>query len=310
MESFHDVCIQPLKPKVTKLYVNAFWNGFCDKTDANNIGIFETLFSKTKLGKLELVSNMMEADVLFESLFNSSKFNALDSINKKWKYTIYFTGEPYRTNQQHAYSVILDSEHSVANIVNFPIFVSYIETNQYLPRLLCRKPVTVVPPKFCCFIVSNGNSQPRVTMFHICSKYKQVDSYGGYNNNMGGTLKCGYHSQEYLDVLSQYKFIICFENTKKGTYITEKIVNPYLAGIIPVYWGTEYVKSIFNMDSMLYVENDSEPEMNRVLQKMIEMDNDDAKYLEMVNQPVFIIPHIYSEMFSLDKIVKEIDALL
>ena len=119
-----------------------------------------------------------------------------------------------------------------------------------------------------------------------------------------------YYTQAYLDFLSQYKFIICFENTKKGTYITEKLVNPYLAGIVPVYWGSEYVRSIFNIDSMLYVENDSEQEMERILQRMIELDNNDTKYLEMVNQPVFITPDTYNQMCSLDKIANEMDALL
>lgn len=310
MNPTHDIYIQPFEPKVTKMYINGFWTGFNDRTDANHIGIFETLFSKTKLGKIELVSNMMDADVLFESLFDSSKMDAIDSLGKKWKHTIYFTGEPYRTNTQNTYSVILDSEHTHGNVVNFPILVSYIETNQYLPRLLNRPIRTVVPPKFCCFIVSNGNSQPRVKMFEKCSKYKRVDSYGKYKNNMGGPLHCGYYTQDFLDVLSQYKFIICFENTKKGTYITEKIVNPYLAGIIPVYWGTDYAKSVLNMNSLLFLENDSDEEMERVLQKMIELDNDEAKYLEMANQPVFVTHDTYTQMFSLDKIANEIDALL
>jgi hypothetical protein len=34
---------------------------------------------------------------------------------------------------------------------------------------------------------------------------------------------------DFLNFISNYKFIICFENTKFETYLTEKIINPYLA---------------------------------------------------------------------------------
>ena len=46
-----------------------------------------------------------------------------------------------------------------------------------------------------------------------------------------------------LQVLSQYKYQICYENSNgvKG-YISEKIFDAFFAGCIPVYWGCEDVK--------------------------------------------------------------------
>ena len=39
------------------------------------------------------------------------------------------------------------------------------------------------------------------------------------------------------EVLSQYRFCLCFENMEMTGYITEKIFDCFYAGTIPVYWG-------------------------------------------------------------------------
>lgn len=46
-----------------------------------------------------------------------------------------------------------------------------------------------------------------------------------------------------LDILSQYKFCICYENCNniKG-YITEKIFDCFFANCIPIYWGAENIE--------------------------------------------------------------------
>lgn len=44
------------------------------------------------------------------------------------------------------------------------------------------------------------------------------------------------------DVLRRYKYSICFENfTGVNGYITEKIFDCFLAGVVPVYWGADNV---------------------------------------------------------------------
>ena len=35
-------------------------------------------------------------------------------------------------------------------------------------------------------------------------------------------------------------------------YVTEKIVNAFLAGSIPIYWGSRAVLEIFNPESFIY----------------------------------------------------------
>jgi hypothetical protein len=45
-----------------------------------------------------------------------------------------------------------------------------------------------------------------------------------------------------LDIISKYKFYLCFENLRMEGYITEKIFDCFYAGTIPIYWGGEDIE--------------------------------------------------------------------
>ena len=49
-----------------------------------------------------------------------------------------------------------------------------------------------------------------------------------------------------------YRFALAFESHDLPGYVTEKIVNAYLAGAVPVYWGTARVKEVFDSRSFLF----------------------------------------------------------
>jgi hypothetical protein len=55
-----------------------------------------------------------------------------------------------------------------------------------------------------------------------------------------------------LEVLNNYKFQICYENTGgiRG-YISEKIFDAFFAGCIPVYWGCEDISDYIPSDCLL-----------------------------------------------------------
>lgn len=264
------------------VYVNGFWNGFIEKTDANHIGFFERLFETTLLKKYELTTDLTRATVLLESVFARSLCRA-----KEWLYKIHFSGEPF--SGYHAdYDLYLGSEDNTGNKVSVPLSAVFLHSNNLLTELTMKRQRCDIPPKFCCFIVSNPNSEMRNKMFEYISMYKQVDSLGKYRNNTGCVIQYDYWTPEYRKVISQYKFIICFENTKKGTYVTEKLVNAYLAGTVPIYWGTEQSLEWFNPDSMIYLKGESHGDVMDVLNKLIKLDNDDTAYLKMLNAPVFV----------------------
>ena len=286
------------------IYINSFWSGFIDKTDANHIGFFEDILKKTKISNYKITNNIDEANILFESIFNDSLINY-----KEWKYKIHYSGEP-KSNNYLDYDIVLNSDETKNNVIDLPLFIYYMYgKNIKLVQLIERPKITIVPNNFCCFIVSNSKCEYRTKMFNLLNLYKKVDSYGKFSNNMGGYLKCNYWDEEFIQLISNYKFIICFENTKINTYITEKIINPFLANIIPIYWSTHHIKNMFNIDSILFLEDETDESYNNLINKIIELDNDDEKYLEYVNR-IKINNLNYWNNYTIDNIANQMDKLL
>eukprot|EP00614_Pseudopedinella_elastica_P011199 CAMPEP_0172605350 /NCGR_PEP_ID=MMETSP1068-20121228/25591_1 /TAXON_ID=35684 /ORGANISM="Pseudopedinella elastica, Strain CCMP716" /LENGTH=418 /DNA_ID=CAMNT_0013407727 /DNA_START=310 /DNA_END=1566 /DNA_ORIENTATION=+ len=62
-------------------------------------------------------------------------------------------------------------------------------------------------------------------------------------------------NETYLDrvveVYKAYRFVICFENSRIGGYVTEKIVSAFLAGSIPIYLGAPDIEAHFNPASFV-----------------------------------------------------------
>jgi hypothetical protein len=77
------------------------------------------------------------------------------------------------------------------------------------------------------------------------------------------------------------------ENTQYETGITEKIVHGMLSQIIPVYWGSPRIYDYFNKDRFLNLEKDDETTMSNLINKMIDIKNNNKKWLDIVNQKIF-----------------------
>lgn len=136
--------------------------------------------------------------------------------------------------------------------------------------------------KFCCFIVSNPECVERNTMFHRLHEKRHVDSYGRLFRN--SIMPYETRGPEYIQFISQYRFMICFENKKQDWYLTEKIYNAYAAGCIPIYWGCPQIKEILNEKAFLLLEDIHG--IDALVDRIIEIDEDEEKYLEIFNQPL------------------------
>jgi hypothetical protein len=106
----------------------------------------------------------------------------------------------------------------------------------------------------------------------------------------------GMHSTDnVIKEYSNYKFVIAMENKIDNGYITEKIINAFKSGAIPIYWGdSKIAKELFNEKAFVCV-NDFE-KLNDCADHIIELNNNQDKIIEMINEPVFknnIIPDIF-----------------
>ena len=137
--------------------------------------------------------------------------------------------------------------------------------------------------KFCSFVVSNSWGDPiRKRFFERLSRYKRVDSGGHWMNNVGGPVA------DKLDFCRGYKFNIAFENSIALGYTTEKIVQAYAANSVPIYYGNPNVGHDFNGQSMVYVKD--EDDIERAVEEIVRLDNDDAAYLSKCRAPCLMQP--------------------
>lgn len=136
--------------------------------------------------------------------------------------------------------------------------------------------------KFCNFIYSNNkwNDKIRNEFFDALSQYKRVDAGGKVNNNIGYSVKDKREFQE------QYKFSIAFENSRKNGYTTEKIINAFAAGTIPIYWGNPLIVKEFNAKAFINVFEYAS--LEDCVKRVAEIDQREDLYLQMQHEPIFV----------------------
>jgi hypothetical protein len=181
-----------------------------------------------------------------------------------------------------------------ARHLQVPFYVLYgqaasiVKKNDDAERIMAGK------TKFCSFVVRSHNprkNRNRLEFFQRLSRYKQVDSGGEFMNNIGGAIP-GYSAGK-IEFLKPYKFNIAFENGSFPGYTTEKIFEPMVSRCLPIYWGNPLIAEEFNPKSFLnYADFPSE---EALIEKIMELDKDDAQYLEYLRQPYFYKdePNIY-----------------
>jgi hypothetical protein len=58
-----------------------------------------------------------------------------------------------------------------------------------------------------------------------------------------------------IEGLRDYRFSIAMENSCSNTYYTEKILDCFLTGCIPIYWGTRRIMDIFNPNGVIMLKD-------------------------------------------------------
>lgn len=132
---------------------------------------------------------------------------------------------------------------------------------------------------FCNFIYSNGNAcSEREEFFDLLSTYKTVDSGGKFRNNIGGPVESKYEFQK------KYKFSIAFENSSTSGYTTEKILQAFSAGTIPIYWGNPNVGEDFNEKA--FINCHKYKNFEEVLEVIKKIDQDDELFMQYLREPI------------------------
>ncbi len=175
---------------------------------------------------------------------------------------------------------------------------------------------------FCAFVVGDSKWSHRIEFCQALSKYKPVHCYGAVLNNrkippellekhpgalvLDSNRVTGFkvNSVPKLNALNQalfkdYKFVICFENSIADDYITEKLPNVLLGGSIAIYSGAENVHQYFNTKAFVNLHDCGT--YQNMIQKVIELDQDDDAYDAMLNQSFFVNNTIPAKIIDIEK---------
>lgn len=224
-------------------------------------------------------------DYLFYSVYGNKHHN-FDGIR------IFFTGENVVPNFNYCdYAFGFHHIEFEDRYMRLPLWRLYTsDLQKALNKSFAGSEATI--RKFCCMVVSNVKQTDgfREEFFEKLSTYKQVDSGGKYKNNVGGPVPDKFEFQK------KYKFSLAFENVAVRGYCTEKILEAFSAGTIPIYYGDETVVQDFNPKAFINCHDYNS--IDEVIEKIKQLDKDDDAYLQMLNEPVFVgdrLPDRYSD---------------
>lgn len=244
------------------------------------IHIIRELFEKVEVVHPE------DADFIF---FSSFGFES--DMYKNCK-KIFYTGENQRPNFKKCdYSLTFDYDGYGGKNFRLPLWYLYVD---WFNVKTYDNPEWLIPESYLygkneftqkeknkfCSIVFGSSVESRLEAIDSISKYKQVDVFGKINKNY--FLPDG---EKYkLDLISDYKFSLCYENSVYPGYHTEKLLHGKIAGNIPIYYGDKTVTNDFNGDCFINANGMGLEELN---EKIKQIDNDDKLYQNILNQPLF-----------------------
>lgn len=250
-----------------------------------------------KLKYVELPSDVSSPNGVLKQAI-SSQFDVIDSSDPEFvlytnfgydfvKYPkavrIFHTGECVVPNFNECdYAIGFDRINFGDRYCRVPLYYFYKDAyNTAKEKHLHAEEVFGEERSFCSFTVSNDSGQSeRKEFFELLSQYKQVDSGGRYLNNIGGSVK------DKFEFDKKHKFSIAFENCCHPGYVTEKIVEAFAAGCIPIYYGAPDVALDFNPEAFINCRDyDS---FEDVVEKIKEIDANDELYLKMLKAPIFV----------------------
>lgn len=138
------------------------------------------------------------------------------------------------------------------NYIAIPMIHVFI--NHYKNYHTIIQPSTKVPfhRKKFCLVMNRSKLNPHVEMFrNILSHMGTVDDISMFDTQLG--ISSCYHSPELLNLIQEYKFVLCIENSYSDGYITEKIFNCLYAQTIPLYMGSTKILNYIHQDRIIHL---------------------------------------------------------
>lgn len=84
-------------------------------------------------------------------------------------------------------------------------------------------------------------------------------------------------------VFQDYRFMLLMEDANIPGFITERIIDGFLSGTVPIYYGTTQIFDIFNPKAFIYYDINNPQE---ALERIRFLEENPQAYQEMLNEPI------------------------
>lgn len=220
------------------------------------IKVFDSIFSHNPYSCFNCDSDYMEWDV------NPTEINDGDIV--------FFT--------EHDLKKVLDYKDMdikrIGWLLESPVIVDQSEVFKYLDYFdevyTCREDYLSISPKFkflpvwCTWIKKQDRRiYEKNKMISIIASFKRQTNGHRLRHNVVHSLGdkmtvygSGYNRiDDKLVGLKDYRFSIVIENTKQNFYFTEKLLDCFVTGTVPIYWGCPSIGKFFDENGIITFDN-------------------------------------------------------
>lgn len=110
-----------------------------------------------------------------------------------------------------------------------PAYSMFIDPAPQIDQLLARRPSGPIPTEFAVAFINNPDPV-RFHAVHALSQFGNVDVFGRAVRRP---------LPNKATLAGRYKFVLCFENDLYPGYVTEKAIEAWGMGAIPLWWGSD-----------------------------------------------------------------------
>lgn len=261
--------------------------------DAHQIGVVQHVDDSESEELIALGGTPLILTVFESPLYINSFYESLNFIAPKFKNRVLFAGalHLFNANGGENFSVRFPSYNPSEIIESVPWnsreFMVMVVNNKYILNstyLNVRYPFDCLKwikwklksyfdPSIIIFSRKMSNSQfqdKRLSAIHFFGNAGLLKLFGmgweslknlphswkGMLNPVIQKLNPDYINwHEKKDIISKYKYALCFENFSYSGYVTEKIIDCFVAGVIPIYIGAPDIENFVPKDSFIDVRH-------------------------------------------------------
>jgi hypothetical protein len=234
-----------------------------------------------KFDNIRIEENSKNCDFIIKSNFCHEEEN-WNKISKKY---IYWSGESYgpeRSEYELDYINLFTGNPFDEKTAYMPFFM-------YSPFLYKAKKNNESKNKKLAYC-NNNQVEIRENIFNLFVEKAGISRCSSLGNCFGKypetNKKVGafWFHEELIERYSSYDFVIAMENKIYDGYVTEKILNAFSSGSVPIYWGdSKFAKMFFNNKS--FVDVSDFKNLEDCVEYVSKLEKTEIE--ELIKQPIF-----------------------